>query len=98
MAIPTAFHPSEYIKEEMEARGWSRDRLATEMAGDYDADPNEWGITRLALDMFFEVGPIDRNARIGDVMAGQLGKAFGVSKELFLNLEQSWLKSLPPVS
>lgn len=77
------WHPSVFIAEEMEARGWDRDDLARLMGGDF-------GISRLSIDLYFEVGPRERDLLIGD---GQdFGRAFGVSPEFFLNLETAWRK------
>lgn len=84
-------HPSHYVLEEMDERGWDRDRLATEIV---KACPHrDWGISRLAIDFFFAVGPTDSACRLGD-MAEDLAAAFGTSAELFTNLEKSWLASL----
>lgn len=82
-------HPSEIMTEEMESRGWDRDRLAVEMVSGSD---DSYGIVRLALDLYFEVGPTDPRVRIGARTAEQLGRAFGVSPEFFLNLERSYLE------
>ncbi len=76
------FHPSYFVHEELEACGWTLDLLAHEMGGDF-------GINRLALDMFFAVH--DVNARMGD-MADQFALAFGTSADLFRNLEAAWLR------
>jgi hypothetical protein len=53
-----AFHPSEFITEEMEARGWDRDELARRMGGGF-------AVTRLALDLYLDVGPIKWQGRTG---------------------------------
>jgi plasmid maintenance system antidote protein VapI len=76
------FHPSYYVHDELVARGWDLDRLAHEMGGDF-------GINRLALDMFFAVH--DPNARLGE-MADQFAHAFGTSAELFRNLEAAYIR------
>jgi hypothetical protein len=81
-------HPSVIIAEELEARGWDRNDLALAMVG---GDLDQFGVTRLSLDFFFEVGPTDTALRIGDEMAAQLSRAFGVSKGFFLALEAAWL-------
>lgn len=89
MKVP---HPSEFVLEELEARGWSLDRLAVEMGGNVP-------LNRLALDVWIAVQ--EPNCRLGD-MADQFGVAFGVSPELFTNLESAWRASVedatPPAS
>lgn len=81
-----AFHITEFLAEEMQARGWTRDRLAHEMTK-YD-----YGINRLSLDMLFaDAEPGD--CRIGEDGAKRLGHAFGVDPQFFLNLEAAWIKS-----
>jgi hypothetical protein len=86
-AVP---HPSEYILEEMAARGWTRDHLALAMCADR-ADEQEWSIWRLAVDLYFAVGPGDCNLRINPEA---FARAFGVSEQFFVNLEQAWLRSV----
>jgi len=76
------FHPSEFILDEMKARGWSRDDLALRMGDDF-------GIQRLALDFYLDVGPDARNMRI---TPEYFARAFGTSEELWKNLENAWLK------
>lgn len=83
----TTIHPSEFIREEMEARGWSMDMLAMRMSP-------EFGITRLSLDMYFAIGPTEPNLRIGEKSARGLARAFGVSPDYFLNIEAAWLKGV----
>ncbi len=81
-----AFHPSIYIKEEMEARGWDADDLVDRMGPDRE-------LNRLALDMYLEIGPDNPGLRIGEEAANEIGDAFGVPGELFLNMERIWLAS-----
>jgi hypothetical protein len=78
-----AFHPSVFIIEEMEARGWGRWELARRMGGDY-------GQRRLEIDLYFDVGPQEPGLRIGD--GEDFARAFGVDAEFFLNLETAWLR------
>lgn len=78
------FHPSEYIREEMEERGWSQSDFARHMGGD-------WQLNMVALDFYLDIGPEESGLRIGNDTAAQLGAAFGTSAELFLNLEKAWL-------
>jgi hypothetical protein len=86
MNIP---HPSHYIQEEMDARGWTRDRLATAMMSKGDGE--DWEIHRLAIDLYFEVGPTDPCLLIDE---DSFARAFGVSEGLFLNLQAAWQRSL----
>lgn len=77
-------HPSSFVLEELEARGWSLDRLAIEMGGDA-------ALNRLALDFWITVQ--EPNCRMGE-MADQFAQAFGVSVEMFRNLEAAWRASV----
>ena len=81
-------HPSKFIQEELDARGWDWDDLAFKMEGE------DFAINRLALEVYFIFGPDDPNCRIGELMAHDLAKAFGVSKEFFINLEKLWLQGI----
>lgn len=83
-----ADHPSWFIQEEMDARGWSLDDLALKM-------PGEFGLNRLSLDFYFEVGPTTPNMIIGQATADKLGVAFDVSPDFFLNLETAWRNRQP---
>ena|SRR5688572_27717261 len=103
-AIWIAPHPSVYVQEEMDERHWDRDILAYMMVAGvsntrealkwFNERPRDewaknWSHTRLALDLFFEVGPTDPNLLMGDD-AVRLAKAFGTSDEFFANLEREW--------
>lgn len=79
-------HPSFYIREEMDARGWNVATMARHMSGDF-------GTNYLAIDMYLAIGPERPGLRLG-TMAADLGRAFGVSEALFQNLEAAWLRSL----
>lgn len=76
-------HPSTFIQEEMDARGWDRTNLAVQMGGDA-------GMNLLCLDMYFIVGPTALDLILGDDTASQLAVAFDVSAAYFLGLEKSW--------
>lgn len=79
-------HPSVFIAEELAARGWDKFDLATHMGGDIN-------LNVLVIDLYFTVGPERTNMRIGERTAWQLAIAFGTSVQLFLNLEQAWLRA-----
>lgn len=80
------WHPSVFMQEEMEARGWDRDDLASAMACP------DWGITRLSLDFYFDVGPNEPDMLMGD--AEDFARAFGTSASFWLNLEAAWRKHM----
>jgi hypothetical protein len=88
-AVP---HPSEFIAEEMIARAWSADDLARRMS---DGTAKDTAICRLVLDFYDVVGPDEPNMYVGAHTAAQLGKAFGVSPEFFLSLEDAWRRARP---
>ena len=85
--ISEASHPSEFIQEELDARGWSLNDLALRMQQD------DVRTSRLALDIYFEVGPHKTGCRLGKSMAADIGQAFGVNPQFFINLENTWLES-----
>jgi hypothetical protein len=85
--LAEVFHPSVFIKEEMEERGYSLRDVVFRMKR-YESE-KEWSIAYLAVEMYMEVGPTDKNIILGD-MAEEFATAFGVSAELFKNLEASW--------
>jgi hypothetical protein len=76
------FHPSVFIQEEMDARGWSREELAIRMGG----DPV---VNLLSIDLYFEVGPVESDLRIGD--CNDFARAFNCEAAFFRNLEAAWL-------
>lgn len=86
MATKEAFHPLEYIREELQTRGWTEAEFARRVAL-YD-----YGIAHLATEMFFAVGE-DPNCRMGN-LAGSFAAVFGVSPEFFQNLEAAWLEAV----
>ena len=72
------FHPSEYLVEEMEARGWTVGDLAERS-----------GLTVAGLT---EV--IERRVHVTTPIAKALAQAFGTSHEMWLNLNnqyEAWL-------
>lgn len=81
------FPPGEFIREEMDARGWSAEDLAERFGGDYAID-------LLVVNLCLHVH--DTSLILGRNTAEKLGRAFGVSPEFFLNLDTMWRRYGPP--
>lgn len=80
-------HPSEFLSEELEARGWTLSDLA-----------NRMGMRRcvhhkLVLDMYFLIGPEKTNCRIGAKTAFTIAEALNINPQFLINLENAWLRS-----
>ena len=71
---PEAFSPGDYIREEIDARGWTQADLATILGRD-SKDVNEL---------------INAKRAVTPDTAKQLAEAFGTSAELWMNLESSY--------
>jgi plasmid maintenance system antidote protein VapI len=74
------------IQEELDARGWTVDELAIRMG---DNPPRN----RLVLDLYMQLGPEKLTMELGRPTAEQLGCAFDVAPELFLNLHDAWRRA-----
>jgi HTH-type transcriptional regulator/antitoxin HigA len=72
--VAVVFPPSDFIREEMEARGWDVDTLAQ----------CSW-LKREAVNEL-----LAGSRKVTPVFAYGLAKAFGTSKELWLTLQSSW--------
>lgn len=81
--VAEAFHPWEFIAEELEERGWTKDDLAARMGDSYSSD-----VHRLALDIYEAVRDPDIDVR--GSMAESLSLAFGTSAEFWVNLHEQW--------
>ena len=66
------FHPGEFIREELEARGWSQTDLAEIM-----------GRPVPTINMI-----VNGNKRVTPETARELGEAFGTSAEMWMNLHK----------
>lgn len=75
-----AFPLSVFLREEMEARGWSLDDLRARLP----VDPVTW----CAVDLTLAVD--DPNLILDADTAKALGAAFNVSPEYFMNLDRAW--------
>ena len=78
------FPPGVFLKEELDARGWTVSRLASQMSG--DPTVNEWSI-KILLSVSDKGIPLDKE------LSANLGQAFGVHEDLFFNLDRLWQKS-----
>ena len=76
------FHPSEFIQDEMYARGWTRLDLAKKMTGNLLEN-------MIALDLYFVVHA--RGLRMGNYVIADLALAFSVSEDFLRNLERMWI-------
>ena len=83
MTVVDRFHPSEFIQDELDARGWDRDELAIRMGGNFAE-------TRAGLEFYMEIGATTPQMFMGEDTARQLANAFGTSYRLWLNLERAW--------
>ena len=86
--LAQAWHPAVFIKEELAERKWTVRDLVFRMKR-YESE-QDWAINCLAVEMYLEIGPEDKNILLGKEMADEFGVAFDMSGEYFLNLEKSW--------
>lgn len=75
------FHLADILQEEMDARGWTLEDVAVRMTA------KQLLINHLALQMFFSVR--EKHIVLGD-MADDLGAAFGIDPQLFINIHETW--------
>jgi len=74
------FPPVEFLREEMEARGWTYHDVVAAMGGDT--------VDACALD--FMLNATQKGLLVGKAFSASLGRAFGVSDDFFLNLDRAW--------
>ena len=73
-AMAELFHPGEYIREELDARGWTIDDLVSASS-----------FSRLLLEQL-----IDGRGSITPRVAADIARAFGQSPETWLNLQKAY--------
>ena len=87
---PAEVYPvAHFVKEEMEARGWSLEDLLNRLPGERD-------VNQLTLEIMTATPDFDhdirKDMRLGEEMARILAHAFGTSKEFWMNLDAAWVK------
>jgi plasmid maintenance system antidote protein VapI len=82
-----SYHPSFFIQEELDAREWTLRDLVSRMRR-YESE-EDWDVNMLAFEMYMTIPDV----LLSEDMARDLGVAFGVSKEFFLNLHAAWRAS-----
>lgn len=80
------FHPVEIIIDELNAREWTLDDLTMHSS---PTDPAEWGVRRLAWDLYFAGAPSHPECRLGE-MGVWLERAFGISSKLWEAMHELW--------
>lgn len=80
--VAEVFHPSTYILDEIQARDWRWSEFVEALQG---SDPEDW--VPCAAELL--VRQLD-GVSFGDEEARRLGRAFGTSAELWLNLQSAW--------
>lgn len=82
-----AFPPGEYIEDEMAARGWTDEDLASRMGG------RDYAMNLLCLRLILSVR--DTHLILDAETAKGLGRAFGTSFQFWLNLDAAWRRDGP---
>ena len=77
-----AWHPWEFVVEELQERGWTLDDLAARMGGEFE-------VNRLTLD-FLEHSKEELGIVMGIETSEALGRAFGTSPEFWMNLQTAY--------
>ena len=72
-----AFHPGDFVKEEMGARGWSMETLIE--------------VSQLDRQLLEEV--IAGHRSITPIIALGLSRAFGTGRQVWLNLNETWKRA-----
>jgi plasmid maintenance system antidote protein VapI len=86
-----SYHVWDFVEEELAARKWDLDMLAYYMGTPRGAQFDVW---RLTLDLCKHARDEQRTDVTFEGSTGEaLGKAFGVSPRLFVNLDAQWKAS-----
>lgn len=82
--VRASLHISEFIQDELDARGWSEHDLAVRM----DGDPS---MNLLTVQMLMAV--TDHRMLLDDETANGLSAAFGISPEYWIKLHEDWRRA-----
>lgn len=82
----------EYVADELAHRKWSLDGLAIRMGG--DAKVNYCSLELLEAQAACDPHHIAATVRLGNSMAEGLSRAFGTSKELWINLDEAYHRAI----
>ncbi len=82
--VALKFPPGEFIKDELNARGWTTRDLAERMGGDIDRN-------HCCVDLL--VYAPAKGMMLDAETSRQLGRAFGVSDKFFAKLDEQWQQS-----
>jgi plasmid maintenance system antidote protein VapI len=80
------FHPAEFIEEELAFRHWEIPYFVSKM------QPKSYEVMVLAVQIYLSVR--HPGVLLSDEMAEGFSRAFGVSPNLFKNLDKAWRESV----
>ena len=90
--MSTHMHLAELIEDELKERGWTLDELVN--AGGPYASSREWSISRLSWDFYFAAAEMnDPVISLGSRGAEELGRAFDIDPQFFLDFHEAWRKA-----
>lgn len=81
------FSVGEFLQDELDARGWSKEDLLNRMPGNRSENDLWIDLVLSAKDMDLD---IRQSLRLGDPSA--LAHALGVSNEFLTNIDEAWVK------
>lgn len=82
--VPEAFHPGEYIREEIKERGWTKWQLCSRMA--------EYGISEL-----YVIAVLEEREPVTRPIAVALSIVLGTGQRVWMNLQTAYDKAVGDV-
>lgn len=80
-----AFPPGEFLRDELDARGWTVTDLVTKIGG----DERQQAVNEFAV-LLMLTCPADPGLLVGDDLASDLATAFGGTAVYWTNLDNAW--------